>query len=381
VSDAAGNKLFLMEVETGAMQVLAGQRVGGTDDGTGTAARFWRPRGVAFAPDGRTVYVADSANHLIRSVSYPEGVVTTLAGKVRLGIGVPGVGDGAMALGWVSWSGTRVAMFSEPHDVAVSPDGLLVAIADFGSNRVRVMRVQDGSVVTLAKRWESPLFGVAMGLQFSNPRAVAFGAKGVSLLVADVYGVREVHFTDLTVETLVHTFDWTDESWYATGLATCLDGSVLVAQTSTRWEENDVAVLRNGSLTSLSLSRETCTIKGIDTVDNFMAGTSTFPGYSSVDVSPGGGAVLVSDPCRGEVATGHYEAGAVEPPLELDAVVILEFSGGGVTSGQPQTPHPKPETLNPKTQPLNPKPLTLNPKSQTLNPKPHIRSTSRGWSF
>jgi DNA-binding beta-propeller fold protein YncE len=231
VSDAAGNKLFVMEVATGDVRVLAGQRVAGTDDGAGTAARFWSPRGVAFAPDGRTVYVADSENHLIRAVSYPEGVVTTLAGKVRLGVGRKGVRDGSMALGWISWSGTRVAMFSEPHDVAVSPDGLLVAVADFGSNRVRVIRVQDGTVVTLVKRWESPVFGIAMGAQFSNPRAVAFGAGGVSVLVADVYGVRELLLTDLTAETLVHTFDWTDESWYATGLATCSDGTVLVAQT------------------------------------------------------------------------------------------------------------------------------------------------------
>jgi len=122
VSDAASNKIFVLEIETGEVHVLAGQRAAGTDDGVGPEARFWRPRGVAFAPDGRTVYVADSANHLIRAVSYPEGVVTTFAGKVRQGDGRQGVRGGALALGWVSWSGTKVAMFSEPHDVAVSPE-------------------------------------------------------------------------------------------------------------------------------------------------------------------------------------------------------------------------------------------------------------------
>ena len=37
--------------------------------------------------------------------------------------------------------------------------------------------------MTLAKRWASPFMGMAMGAQFSNPRAVAFGARGVSVLV------------------------------------------------------------------------------------------------------------------------------------------------------------------------------------------------------
>ena len=90
------------------------------------------------------MYVADSANHLIRAVSYPEGVVTTLAGKVRLGVGRAGLDDG----GTVASNGTRVAMFSEPHDVAVSPDGLLVGVAEFQTNRIRVIRLLDASVVT-----------------------------------------------------------------------------------------------------------------------------------------------------------------------------------------------------------------------------------------
>ena len=192
---------------------------------------------MAFAPDGRSVYVADSANHLIRSVSYPEGVVTTLAGKVRLGIGRAGLDDG----GTVAANETRVAMFSEPHDVAVSPDGLLVVVAEFQTNRIRIIRLLDASVVTLAKRWESPLFGIAMGEQFSRPRSIAFSPGGMSLLVANAYGVRVVHLNNYTVNAIVGT-DWAApvDPWHPSGITCLSDGSVMVAQTTLAERDNTV---------------------------------------------------------------------------------------------------------------------------------------------
>src|SRR6266571_9488204 len=50
----------------------------GSADGTGSAARFWSASGVATASSGN-VYVADTFNSTIRKIT-PAGVVTTLAG-------------------------------------------------------------------------------------------------------------------------------------------------------------------------------------------------------------------------------------------------------------------------------------------------------------
>jgi len=67
----------------------AGQAGGsGSVDGTGSSARFKQPSGVAVDTNGN-LYVADSDNHTIRAVT-PAGAVTTLAGLA----GVPGTNDG-----------------------------------------------------------------------------------------------------------------------------------------------------------------------------------------------------------------------------------------------------------------------------------------------
>jgi hypothetical protein len=59
---------------------FAGQPgVSGTNDGTASAARFYLPAGVATDSTGN-VYVADSLNYTIRKMT-SAGAVTTLAGS------------------------------------------------------------------------------------------------------------------------------------------------------------------------------------------------------------------------------------------------------------------------------------------------------------
>ncbi|VDB00905.1 hypothetical protein S1OALGB6SA_1995 [Olavius algarvensis spirochete endosymbiont] len=48
---------------------FAGSGTAGFADGTGTTARFNRPRGVAVDSSGN-VYVADTENHRIRKIEY-----------------------------------------------------------------------------------------------------------------------------------------------------------------------------------------------------------------------------------------------------------------------------------------------------------------------
>lgn len=83
------NHLIRKIASDGTVTTLAGQSgVAGSQDGTGTGAAFHYPSGLAVDGAGN-VYVADSANHTIRKIT-SAGVVTTLAGMA----GFPGIADG-----------------------------------------------------------------------------------------------------------------------------------------------------------------------------------------------------------------------------------------------------------------------------------------------
>ena len=140
----------------------------GSADGSGTAARFWNPQGVAVDGAGN-VYVADSFNNTVRRIT-SGGVVTTLAGLADRASSVDGAGS--------------VARFWNPEGLTVDGAGSLY-VADSFNHSIRKI-TKGGIVTTLAGLAGSKgsTDGIGSGARFNNPKGVAVDNAGV-IYVAD----------------------------------------------------------------------------------------------------------------------------------------------------------------------------------------------------
>ena len=161
------NHMIRKVTAAGVVTTFAGSTTAGSANGTGTAASFRGPNGVA-VDSSDNVYVADSYNGRVRVIT-PAGVVTTFAGS-----GGQGYSDG---------TGTD-ATFNMPMDVAVDSSGN-VFVTDFFNHVIRKI-TSAGVVTTLAG---SPTISgsadeTGAAASFYEPFGVATDSSG-NVYVAD----------------------------------------------------------------------------------------------------------------------------------------------------------------------------------------------------
>ncbi len=156
-------------------------------DGTGRAARFGQPNGIAVA--GTTVYVSDADNTIRKITS--GGVVTTLAGT-------PGVAGGADGTG-------AAAKFDSPSGIAADSKGN-VYVADLNNCTIRKIVAATGAVTTLAgtARAQGYVDGTGPAARFTFPFAVAVDSAGSTVYVSDSFNqvVRRINVSTGAVTTL-----------------------------------------------------------------------------------------------------------------------------------------------------------------------------------
>lgn len=225
-----GNNAIRMITPAGVVTTLAGNGSAGSTDGTGVAARFNTPKGLTVNGAGTLIYVADSDNQEIRAVT-SAGVVTTYAGAA----GQSGSTNDP--------SNPLNARFSDPSDVTLDAGGNLY-VADTINSVIRRISAA-GAVTTLAGQVGKfgHVDGTGAGAQFDGPTAVAVDPAGATVYVADQASntIRTVSTAAGVVTTLAGsstTHGWTNgtgsaASFYTpTGIAT--DGTnVYIADTST----------------------------------------------------------------------------------------------------------------------------------------------------
>lgn len=173
VTDADANVVRYIADKT--VQTIAGTGKEDSKNGTGTAAGFYRPTGIAAGADGE-LYVADTGNGTIRRISNKGEVTTWFSGLseptglcwangtlyvaetgshciVKIAHGSRTVVAGVANVSGCKDGPAEKSLLRAPLGVAVGPDGAIY-IADTGNSAVRC--VKNGRVITLASGQLTP---------------------------------------------------------------------------------------------------------------------------------------------------------------------------------------------------------------------------------
>src|SRR6266550_80461 len=181
-----GNFTIRQITPAGVVTTLAGSHgVRGGTNGTGSAARFELPVGMAVDSAGN-IYVADADPCTIRKIT-PGGVVSTFAGSFAKAGSQDGTGS--------------AARFNIPTDVAVDSSNKLY-VAD--SNNCTIRRITPAAVVTTLAGLASPghTNGTGSAARFDFPQGVAVDTTG-KVYVADTV---ESAIRKITPTAVVSTF-------------------------------------------------------------------------------------------------------------------------------------------------------------------------------
>ena len=193
IADTANDVIREVSAATGKISTVAGKGVNGNsgDGGAATSAELNLPFGVAVDGAGN-LFIADTYNNRVREVSASTGVITTVAGTGVAGL--TGNGGGATA-----------AQLNLPIGVALNTSGVLF-IAEFSNNDVRQVSLGTGVINAYAGSGIAGYqgdSGPAASAKLNGPQGIALDSSG-NLLVADFVNsvIRKVNASSHNITTV-----------------------------------------------------------------------------------------------------------------------------------------------------------------------------------
>jgi hypothetical protein len=200
IADTGHHRIVIGKLDRDAVQVtkIIGSGERGRDDGPAPRASFRQPRGLALID--RTLYIADTGNHLLRAVDLDSGVVTTVGGTGARGT-APFTGG----------SGNTIPIAS-PWDLAVHNGRIAIAMA--GSHQLWIFDPADGSLAPLAGTGREELVdGPPPDASFAQPCGIASDGGALWTADSEAQAIRRITTgADGSVTTLIGTglFDYGD---------------------------------------------------------------------------------------------------------------------------------------------------------------------------
>jgi sugar lactone lactonase YvrE len=303
------------------------------DNGLASSAALNAPRGVAVDSNGANIYIADTANEVIRKVTVSTGTITTIAGNGTYGYSGEGVatsvelahpsGVSVDTSGNVyiadtencrvrKLTGTTISTFAgtsqmcgynadniqanaaylfSPLGVFVDGTASNVYIADTRNHRIRKVSISTGVITTVAGNGTAGYGeGAANGAVISSPAGVVADNAG-NFYIADTGNSRVRQVLNGTISSLA--------SGFATQGITLSGGNIYVADTS----DNRIAKIAGGVTTVVG--------------NGSNAGGDNGPAISA----------LFGEPC-----TIAMDAGGEIFIADRNENVIRKISGGNITT-------------------------------------------------